>query len=69
MGAENNNVGKFEKATWPWLRDLAQNCPEAGIHFLRKQITSNIELELISNSYGGVQSNQGQRINDGPMVL
>lgn len=37
VGAENNKVGKFEKATWPWLRDLAENCPEAGIHFLRKQ--------------------------------
>jgi hypothetical protein len=33
VGAENSKLGQWEKETWPHLRDLAQNFPEAGIHF------------------------------------
>lgn len=33
VGQENSKVGQWEKATWPHLQGLAQNCPEAGIHF------------------------------------
>nr|BBH51408.1 D-amino acid oxidase [Rasamsonia emersonii]BBH51422.1 D-amino acid oxidase [synthetic construct] len=33
VGAENSRVGQWERATWPHLRDIAQNHPEAGIHF------------------------------------
>lgn len=33
VGQENSKVGQWEKATWPHLQELAQNCPEAGIHF------------------------------------
>lgn len=33
VGQEDSKVGQWEKATWPHLQELAQNCPEAGIHF------------------------------------
>jgi D-amino-acid oxidase len=33
-GAEGSEQARFERETWPILRDLAENHPEAGIHFL-----------------------------------
>lgn len=33
VGQEDHKIGQWEKATWPHLQELAQNCPEAGIHF------------------------------------
>ncbi|KAJ5976435.1 D-amino-acid oxidase [Penicillium waksmanii] len=33
VGAEDSAVGKWERETWPYLQDLAQNFPEAGIQF------------------------------------
>ncbi|KAN0081123.1 hypothetical protein V8E54_004327 [Elaphomyces granulatus] len=33
VGAFDSDNGKWEKDTWPMLRELAQNIPEAGIHF------------------------------------
>ncbi|CEJ62626.1 hypothetical protein PMG11_11121 [Penicillium brasilianum] len=33
FGAEGSRLGKWEKATWPHLQYLAQNCPDAGVEF------------------------------------
>lgn len=36
MGEDGTTQGRWEKNTWPVLKDLAQNHPEAGIHFQSK---------------------------------
>ncbi|KAF7715988.1 Uncharacterized protein PECH_004587 [Penicillium ucsense] len=33
FGAKGSQNAEYEQATWPPLRDLAQNNPESGIHF------------------------------------
>ncbi|KAJ9259933.1 hypothetical protein DTO207G8_630 [Paecilomyces variotii] len=33
VGVQGSAHAEYEKKTWPVLQELAQNCPEAGIHF------------------------------------
>lgn len=47
VGAKDSNLGNWEKATWPYLEDLAQNYPEAGIHF------QSMILSVVPQAYSG----------------
>ncbi|MCJ1397204.1 hypothetical protein MMC11_000396 [Xylographa trunciseda] len=42
------DAAEWDKNTWPYLRDLAQNHPDAGIHFQSRN--------------RDIQSNEGSRI-------
>lgn len=33
FGTKDSSLGKWERATWPYLQNLAQNCLEAGVEF------------------------------------
>ena len=33
VSAKGTRAAKHDEDTWPYLRDLAQNHPEAGVHF------------------------------------
>lgn len=36
VGVQGSAHAEYEKKTWPVLQELAQNHPEAGIHFQRE---------------------------------
>ena len=49
LGAKGSENAKYEKATWPALRNLAQHSPESGVHF---QGNLGAPIEWESRCYG-----------------
>lgn len=47
MSVKGTDAAEWDKNTWPPLRDLAQNRPEAGVHFQRETLSTPENLQAL----------------------